>query len=368
MAKINEYDVVIIGAGQCGVLTAYYLNKYNISYIVLEKDRCFSSWYKRWDNFYMNTANWMNRLPDIDLSSIDGDIENKRANKDQIIIQFEQWLKSFPVNINICNVSNIKLEEHKFIVESERNVFHATIVIFAIGLNQIVIPKFQNKISNTLEQIHSSEFKNSNQIKTSNVLIVGTGSSGVQICKELAQTQKYSVYLSCSKNSNFPWTVFGISIYSYVRKLKLFDIKSQSVLGKCVKFLSARKGDPATPPSPKELQSEYNVMLKNRLIDIKGNDAFFEKNQTLYLNDTTIIWCTGYQLNLQPLIDKTLHNKLLNRYGYPLVNFGFRSIIPNIYYIGLRFQRLVSSHIIYGAVRDAKKLASEITFKINGKR
>jgi len=59
----NHYDVIIIGAGQCGVSLAYYFDEKNISCIILEKDRAFSAWYSRWDNFFMNTANWMNLLP-----------------------------------------------------------------------------------------------------------------------------------------------------------------------------------------------------------------------------------------------------------------------------------------------------------------
>jgi len=63
MASKAQYDVIIIGAGQCGTSLAYYFAENNISYLILEKDRVFSSWYKRWESFYMNTANWMNLLP-----------------------------------------------------------------------------------------------------------------------------------------------------------------------------------------------------------------------------------------------------------------------------------------------------------------
>lgn len=363
MIKEIEYDVIIIGAGQCGIALAYYLEKLNIPYLIFEKERTFSSWYKRWDSFYTNTANWMNLLPGMQLSA--NKDNNSRCSKLDIIKHFEDWAKNISPNIRPGRITNIKYEKNQWLVETEKELFKAKQVVVAVGPNKKTVPQIHTKIPKNIKQIHSSEYTNSSLIETSKVLIVGTGGSGVQICEELAKINKYSLYLSCSNNKYFPWTIFGISIYRYVKLFNLFGISSRSLIGKMVKLLLKNKRDPATPPRPDVLQSRYNIVLKGKVVDVKDDVAIFENNETLSLKNTTIIWCTGYKLDLAGLIDNSIQNQVLHDNGYPKLSSVFESEIPNLYFIGLRFQRLVSSHAIYGGVRDAEFLALEIQNNLN---
>ncbi len=362
MTNENQYDVIIIGAGQCGTSLAYYFDEKNISYIILEKDRAYSAWYSRWDNFFMNTANWMNLLSGMPNQKQEND--NDRCSKKQIINHFENWLLGFACNIIFARVTNIKFSHEKWLVNTKTNSYSANYLIVASGPNKIVLPEFYDDIPKKVEQLHSSEYKNSRQIITANIIIVGTGSSGVQICEDLAKTGRYSITLSCSKNRYFSWTLFGISIYEYVRKLRLFDITSQSLFGRFVKYLAINKSDPATPPRPKELHSKYNVKLQGKIIEVKNNFIVFEGKQSMNLDDTTIIWCTGFKVDLNSIFDESIKEKILYSNGFPKLISSFESAMPNLYFIGLRFQRLLSSHTVYGSVKDAKQLAIVIINKI----
>ncbi len=366
MEKAIEYDVVIIGAGQCGLSLAYYLQRYNISYIILEKRGPFSTWYTRWDGFYMNTVNWMNLLPFEQLDD-NCNTDNSLFSKKQILHYFETCLENLSANIKIASVKKIHKNGSNWMIKTDNINYRANHVIVATGLNSNYIPALSHKISNTTEQLHSSKYVNPAQIQTKKVLVVGSGSSGVQICEELARTANFSVTLACSKNKNFPWTLFGISIYRYIKLFNLFDIRSRSILGRIILFISKNKGDPATPPTPAELERCYKVKLMSKLININNTTACFDNDQTLSLNNTTIIWCTGFKVNYKSLFDKELHDKILDFNGAPLLSSNFKSINYNLYFIGLRFQRLVSSHAIYGAVRDAKYLANEIVKNISEK-
>ncbi|MFV2060776.1 MAG: NAD(P)-binding domain-containing protein [Gammaproteobacteria bacterium] len=362
MASKVQYDVIIIGAGQCGTSLAYYFAENNISYLILEKDRAFSSWYKRWESFYMNTANWMNLLPG--MSDYSPALANNCFSRAQIINHFEQWLKKCSSNIKIACVTNIKAVDSEWLVTTTIESYYASHLIVAIGFNETVLPKCSDKLSHTVKHLHSSDYINPAQITTENVLIVGTGSSGVQICEDLAKTKKHSIILSCSNNRYFNWTLLGISIYQYVRVFKLFDIKSQSFFGRLIRLVAINKGDPATPPRPKYLQSKYGVELQGKVADIKNDAIIFDTKESIALSDITIIWCTGFKLNLDSIIDDSIKSKILHSNGYPKLISAFESVMPNLYFMGLRFQRLISSHTVYGAVKDSKKLADEIKNKL----
>ena len=44
----QEYEYIIVGSGPAGLQTAYYLEKYNKKYIVLEKDNCVGGFFKKY--------------------------------------------------------------------------------------------------------------------------------------------------------------------------------------------------------------------------------------------------------------------------------------------------------------------------------
>ena len=61
---METVDVVVIGAGQAGLATSYYLTQQGRDHIVLEQDSVSESWRSsRWDSFCLVTPNWTVQLP-----------------------------------------------------------------------------------------------------------------------------------------------------------------------------------------------------------------------------------------------------------------------------------------------------------------
>ncbi|TAJ21395.1 MAG: FAD-dependent oxidoreductase, partial [Dehalococcoidia bacterium] len=57
-------DVVVIGAGQGGLSTSYWLTQRGLSHTVLERGYIGESWRsQRWDSFVLNTPNALSLLP-----------------------------------------------------------------------------------------------------------------------------------------------------------------------------------------------------------------------------------------------------------------------------------------------------------------
>ena len=63
------------------------------------------------------------------------------------------------------------------------------------------IQEFRSRLSDDVLQLHSSEYKNSKQLRDGPVLVVGGGNSGTQIAVELSKDRK--TYLSVSHKMKF---------------------------------------------------------------------------------------------------------------------------------------------------------------------
>ena len=61
---MERIDTLIIGGGQAGLATSFYLKKQGREHLVLERaDRPGAAWQQRWDSFTLVTTNWAFRLP-----------------------------------------------------------------------------------------------------------------------------------------------------------------------------------------------------------------------------------------------------------------------------------------------------------------
>ena len=232
----ESINTVIVGGGQAGIATSYFLQQNQIVHIVLEKNRAFSEWYKRWDSFHMNTANWMNSLPGATDEFAAVANRNGLGSKADALRYFESYLTV--VNPPICEhteaTSVRQARNDTWHVYTSDSTYSATnVVICTNPLQNPKIPAAAAGLPSTIPQLHSSEYRNPEQIKAGHILIVGSGNSGVQICEELARSGKFEkLTFSVSGNLTFPLKIAGISIYTLIKWFRLIDLKPNSWLGR----------------------------------------------------------------------------------------------------------------------------------------
>ena len=57
-------DVVVVGAGHCGLAVSHYLSAASVDHVILERGEVANSWRReRWDSLKLLTPNWQSRLP-----------------------------------------------------------------------------------------------------------------------------------------------------------------------------------------------------------------------------------------------------------------------------------------------------------------
>jgi putative flavoprotein involved in K+ transport len=198
---VESVDTVVVGAGQAGLATSYFLTRHDRPHVVLERGRVGERWRsERWDGFVLNTPNWAQRLPGFHYAGPEPDAFAPRA---EVIEYLEGYARSFgaPVREHAA-VTAVRRTKDGFRVELEDDAFTARNVVVTAGAYQ---QPTANPLSKALPagvlQLHTSAYKRPEQLPDGAVLIVGSGQSGCQIADELLATGR-RVFLSVGR---CPW-------------------------------------------------------------------------------------------------------------------------------------------------------------------
>jgi len=360
----KEYvEVVVVGGGQAGISLSYYLQQRRIPHVVLERDRAFSSWHNRWEGFRTNTPNWMNTLPMLDARTYPANDPGGFATRDEIVDYLEQCLAAVnpPIRtgMDVCRITQVG--DGAWEVHTPDTVYQASSVAVCTGaMSTPRIPAGAARIPRSVAQLHSSHYQRPDQITTRNVLLVGSASSGVQICRLLAESGRFdSIHLAVSNVRILPEHILGLPTHRVVHFFGLFDVTNDSLLGKVMYSNLETKGDPIMRPAPKDLAQQYGVRLYGKFTGTDGALLCFSYGQTLATDDLTIIWCTGFR-RAYSLIEPADRRAAFNESGYPIHVRGVVPAAPGLYFVGLRYQHTVASHDLYGVGKDAQFVADHI--------
>src|SRR5579859_1501718 len=202
--NIEEVEVLVVGAGQAGVAMSEHLSEGRVPHLVLERGRIAERWRsQRWDSLVANGPAWHDRFPGLEFPDVEPD---GFPSKEQVAGYFEAYAEKIAAPIR-CGVEVTSVEKHAgrpgFRVQTSGGLISARFVVVATGpFQQPVIPPVVPG-RDGLRQLHSSAYRNPGQLPAGNVLVVGAGSSGVQIAAELQKAGR-QVYLSVGPHDRPP--------------------------------------------------------------------------------------------------------------------------------------------------------------------
>lgn len=200
----EETEVVIVGAGQAGVAMSEHLGACGVPHIVLERHRIAERWRsERWDSLVANGPAWHDRFPGLEFAEVAPDAF---ASKNEIADYFVAYAEKIgaPIRCGV-EVTSVRKNAGKpgFQVETTEGVIDTRYVVAATGpFQRPVIPPIVPD-SAVAAQIHSSEYNNPGQLPAGATLVVGAGSSGVQIADELRRSGR-RVFLSVGPHDRPP--------------------------------------------------------------------------------------------------------------------------------------------------------------------
>ncbi|KAI6691035.1 hypothetical protein NL676_027863, partial [Syzygium grande] len=195
MDKANEKEVVvaIVGTGPSGLATAACLNRLGIANIVLEREDCSASlWRKRsYDRLKLHLAKQVCELPHMPFPSN----SPKFVPRDQFIEYLDNYKSGFEIKL-YCQWSvesasyDNRIGKWRIVARNtgsgEDEVYVAEFLVVASGeSSEGVIPEVDGLASFGRAAMHSSECRNGREFRGKNVLVVGCGNSGMEIAHDL---------------------------------------------------------------------------------------------------------------------------------------------------------------------------------------
>ena len=192
---MHPHQVVIIGAGTSGLSAAVALADRGIHPLVIDRaDRVGSSWSSRYDRLCLNTGRQFSHLP-------------KRPypkgtptypTREQVIAHLEQHATTGGIELRLsCSIQRIERSGDGWRVITSDGAFDAPQVVMATGYDhEPFVPEWPGRESWTGDLVHSSRYANPAPFAGGKVLVVGSGSSGMEIAYDLASGGASKVWLA----------------------------------------------------------------------------------------------------------------------------------------------------------------------------
>src|SRR5262250_3158384 len=133
--KTKRVNTIIIGGGQAGLATGYYLAKRGVPFLILDANaRIGDAWRKRWDSLRLFTPARYDALPGLRFPAR-GDAFPK---KDEMADYLESYAKHFrlPVQTGV-RVDRLSRQGNRFVVTAGRKKFESRNVDVAMANYQV---------------------------------------------------------------------------------------------------------------------------------------------------------------------------------------------------------------------------------------
>ncbi len=224
--SVKRINTLVVGAGQAGLAMSEHLRAQGVSHLVLEKHRIAERWRSgRWDSLVANGPAWHDRFPGMEFPQAHPD---SFVPKEKVADYFEAYsaMIEAPVRCGVAVTSVRRLAGRQgFAIETSDGSLEAMNVVAATGAFQNpVIPALVPKGPDVM-QIHSHAYRNPAQLPAGALLVVGAGSSGVQIADELLRAGK-RVYLSVGPHDRPPRSYRGRDFCWWLGVLGKWDLEA----------------------------------------------------------------------------------------------------------------------------------------------
>lgn len=191
----TRMDIVVIGAGQAGLSSAYHLQRLGlvpgVDFIVLDQSpQPGGAWQFRWPSLTLTTVNRIHDLPGMQFAKAVDISAGELKAADAVPRYYAAYEQAF--GLKVVRPATVKVvcdRGERLRVETDRTgMFSARGIINATGTwISPYIPDYPGKDTFRGRQLHTRDYRAADEFAGQHVVIVGAGISAIQLLDEISQ-------------------------------------------------------------------------------------------------------------------------------------------------------------------------------------
>jgi hypothetical protein len=377
---MGESDVVVVGAGPAGLAAGAELRRLGVGSVVVEQaDAIAASWRARYDRLRLNTPRWTSTLP--------GSRYPRGADlfpsRDEVVSYFEEYARRNQLDIRLGQrLESIERSNGGWSLHTTAEDHQARHVVIATGHQHTPqIPQWPGKETYRGRLIHAGEYRNADEFRGVDVLVVGPGCSGMEIAYDLAECGAGRVWIAVRTQPNImlrqsgglPGDLPAIALLrlpprladrvaGFVRRMTVGDLGRWGLVPPAEGIFSRHHREAKAPAI---VDKEVIDSIKNGRIEVVGAVESFDEAGVVLADGTrldpgAVIAATGYSSGLEPVVGRL---GVLDERGLPRVHGG-PAAMPGLRFIGFQPRPGQLGALGREGRRAARGISSELAAKM----
>ncbi len=370
-------DIAVIGAGPAGVSMALSLRDRGIRPLLIDRaDEVGSAWRSRYDVLKLNTGRPFSHLPNRPYPKG----TSMYPSRDDVIAHLDKHAREDGIELRLGTaVDRIDRHPGGWRLTTSADDINARQVVVATGLQSApVMLDVPGIDAFTGELLHSSAYRNPAPYQGKRVLVVGSGSSGMEIAHDLSRGGAAKVWLAVRTPPNImlrrgpgglPGDVIAVPLYhapirigdAISRKARRANLGDLSEFGLPIPVEGpfARLARERKVPSLVDMEV-IEAIKDGSIVVVSGVEAFDGSTACLVdgtvLEADAVICATGYRTGLEAVVG---HLGVLDEAGVPVVT-GEKAAAAGLRFLGFSSRPIVMGYVGRQSKRVAKQIADEL--------
>ncbi|MDZ4112960.1 MAG: ArsO family NAD(P)H-dependent flavin-containing monooxygenase [Brevundimonas sp.] len=341
-------DVIVIGGGQAGLATAWYLRRARLSYVVLDAGEApGGAWRHGWDSLRLFSPSSWSSLPGWPMPASPGADYPTRDDVIEYLSAYEQRYQ-FPIERPV-QVEAVKVVEGGLEVVTDRGVRGARTVVSATGTwSHPFIPDYPGRSRFGGVQIHSAHYESPEAFSGKRVLVVGGGNSGAQIMAEVSLAAD-ATWVTTEEPLFLPDDVDGRVLFQ-----RATDRWRAQQEGRVIDAPVGGLGDIVAIPSVRAARARGDLNSRRPFAAFHDQGVIWPGGEEERID--AVIWCTGFR----PALDHLRPLGVVEADGRVAVEAGRSVREPRLWLMGYGDWTGAASATIVGVTRAARDMVAVI--------
>lgn len=341
----READVVIIGAGQSALATAYFLKRTSLRVVLLDAAaQPGGAWPYAWESLQLFSPAQWSSLPGWPMPPASG-----YPTRDHVVDYLTRYEARYGFTVHRpVQVQAVRRERGGFTVHTDQGSWRSRAVISATGTwSKPFVPSIEGAADFRGDQIHSARYRSPAPFAGKRVLIVGGGNSGAQILAELSQIAD-ATWITQTPPQFLPDDVDGRVLFE--RATARWHAQRQ---GLPADDLPGGFGDIVMVPPVREARGRGVLQAVRPFLRFSADGVVWPDGGQSPAD--AVIWCTGFQ----PALDHLAPLGVLDAAGKIALDGTRAAAMPGLWLVGYGEWTGFASATLIGVMRSAKSTAAE---------